>query len=63
VGGKAGRGSENKVPFVAAVSLDPEGHLKTRFSRAYHAFNFAQYGTRYLTAINFSQKHNFFIRL
>jgi hypothetical protein len=26
VGGKAGRGSENKVPFVAAVSLDPEGH-------------------------------------
>ncbi|SMF94387.1 Transposase zinc-ribbon domain-containing protein [Methylomagnum ishizawai] len=25
-GGKAGRGSENKVPFVAAVSLDAEGH-------------------------------------
>ncbi|WPL17630.1 Transposase [Thiorhodovibrio winogradskyi] len=25
-GGKAGRGSENKVPFVAAVSLTPEGH-------------------------------------
>lgn len=25
-GGKAGRGSENKVPFVAAVSLNPEGH-------------------------------------
>lgn len=25
-GGKPGRGSENKVPFVAAVSLDPEGH-------------------------------------
>lgn len=25
-GGKAGRGSENKVPFVAAVSLDDEGH-------------------------------------
>jgi transposase-like protein len=25
-GGKAGRGSENKVPFVAAVSLSSEGH-------------------------------------
>lgn len=25
-GGKAGRGSENKVPFVAAVSLDAQGH-------------------------------------
>ena len=25
-GGKAGRGSENRVPFVAAVSLDQEGH-------------------------------------
>ena len=24
-GGKAGRGSENKVPFVAALSLSPEG--------------------------------------
>ena len=26
VGGKSGRGSENKVPFVAAVSLNAEGH-------------------------------------
>jgi hypothetical protein len=25
-GGKAGRGSENKVPFVAAVSLNDKGH-------------------------------------
>ena len=25
-GGKAGRGSENKVPFVAAVSVDGKGH-------------------------------------
>ncbi|MEQ1622065.1 MAG: IS1595 family transposase, partial [Methylococcales bacterium] len=25
-GGKAGRGSENKVPFVATVSLDDKGH-------------------------------------
>lgn len=25
-GGKAGRGSENKAPFVAAVSVDSEGH-------------------------------------
>jgi hypothetical protein len=26
VGGKAGRGSENKIPFVAAVSLNADGH-------------------------------------
>ena len=26
-GGKAGRGSENKIPIVAAVSLDEAGHL------------------------------------
>jgi hypothetical protein len=25
-GGKAGRGSENKVPIVAAISLNAEGH-------------------------------------
>jgi hypothetical protein len=25
-GGKVGRGSENKVPFVAAVSFNEEGH-------------------------------------
>ena len=25
-GGKAGRGSENKIPFVAVVSVDDEGH-------------------------------------
>lgn len=25
-GGKAGRGSENKVPFVVALSLDEDGH-------------------------------------
>ena len=25
-GGTAGRGSENKVPFLAAVSVDPDGH-------------------------------------
>ena len=32
--GTAGRGSENKVPFVAAVSLDREGHpLRAKFSR------------------------------
>ncbi len=121
-GGKAGRGSENKVPFVAAVSVNAEGHplyvkmvpvlgftlkatdgwaadclspgcvvvsdglacfaavadagcqhrpvvvgtpkprdlpqfkwvntivgnLKTSFGGAYHAFDFAKYGTRYL---------------
>lgn len=32
-GGKAGRGSENKVPFVAAVSLNDDGHpLSVRLS-------------------------------
>jgi hypothetical protein len=30
--GTAGRGSENKVPFVAAVSLDDEGHRCVRNS-------------------------------
>ena len=33
IGGKAERGSENKVPFVAAVSLDPAGHpLRTKLT-------------------------------
>jgi len=33
-GGKAGRGSENKVPFVAAVSVDADGHpLYAKMSR------------------------------
>ncbi len=27
-GGKAGRGSENKVPFVAAISMSDEGHAQ-----------------------------------
>jgi len=32
-GGKAGRGSENKVPFVAAVSFNEEGHpLRAQFT-------------------------------
>ena len=32
--GTAGRGSENKVPFVAAVSLDGEGHpLRAKFTQ------------------------------
>lgn len=32
-GGKAGRGSENKVPFVAAVSMNEEGHpLRAKFT-------------------------------
>jgi hypothetical protein len=32
-GGKAGRGSENKVPFVAVVSLSDEGHpLRVKLS-------------------------------
>lgn len=133
-GGKSGRGSENKVPFVAAVSLSetgyplyvkmaivpgftrkaiadwaghdlspsctvisdglacfsgvtdigcqheplveggrkpkeiPEltwintilGNLKTSFSGAYHAFNFAKYGTRYLSAFvyRFNRRFN-----
>lgn len=32
-GGKVGRGSENKIPFVAAVSLNDEGHpLRVKFT-------------------------------
>ena len=32
--GTAGRGSENKVPFVAAVSLDGDGHpLRAKFTQ------------------------------
>ena len=132
-GGKAGRGSENKVPFVAAVSLNTEGHplytkmipvpgftcaaltdwakaaltpgswvlsdglacftgviaagcshqaiiiglrkpnevpefgwvntilgnLKTSFSGAYHAFDFAKYGTRYLAAFAYRFNRRF----
>lgn len=132
-GGKAGRGSENKVPLVAAVSLNAEGHplytkmtpvpgftgnaladwakaalasssqvisdglacftgvtaagcyhqailiglrkpneapelgwvntllgnLKTRFSGAYHAFDFAKYGTRYLAAFAYRFNRRF----
>ena len=33
-GGKAGRGSENKVPFVAAVQFDSENHpLRIKMSQ------------------------------
>lgn len=33
-GGMAGRGSENKVPFIGAVSLDEGGHpLRAKFTR------------------------------
>ena len=40
-GGKPGRGSENKVPFVAAVSLDANGHpLYVKLQRV-KAFNSA----------------------
>jgi hypothetical protein len=39
-GGKAGRGSENKVPIVAAVSLDEEGHpIHVKMSKV-KAFSF-----------------------
>ncbi len=32
-GGKAGRGSENKIPIIAAVSLNEVGHpIHTRFT-------------------------------
>lgn len=132
-GGKAGRGSENKVPFVAAVSLNPDGHplytkmtpvpgftrtaiaawaaqtlapgchvtsdglacfagvtdagcghnaiivgtrkpkdlpeftwintllgnLKTSFGGAYHAFDFAKYGARYLGAFAYRFNRRF----
>ncbi|GJL76719.1 MAG: hypothetical protein NMNS02_28250 [Nitrosomonas sp.] len=66
--GNAGRCSENKVPFVAAISLSAEGrkpkdlpefnwinmvlgNLKTSMGGAYHAFDFAKYGTRYLGCV------------
>jgi hypothetical protein len=132
-GGKPGRGSENKVPFVAAVSTDAEGHpiyakmtpvpgftrkaiadwakdclspgcvvasdglacfagvteagcrhqpvvvggrkprhlpqfkwvntvvgnLKTSLGGAYHAFDFAKYGTRYLGAFSYRFNRRF----
>lgn len=132
-GGTAGRGSENKVPFVAAVSVTAEGHpqyvklapvpgftrkaiadwaradlspaccvisdglacfagvtdagchhqpivvggrkpkdlpefswintvlgnLKTSFGGAYHAFDFAKYGTRYLAAFAYRFNRRF----
>lgn len=132
-GGKAGRGSENKVPFVAALSLSTEGHprfikmapipgftrkaianwaqddlspgcvvlsdglacfagvtdaecqhqviiaggrkpkdlpefswintvlgnLKTSLGGAYHAFDFAKYGTRYLGAFAYRFNRRF----
>jgi hypothetical protein len=133
IGGKAGRGSENKTPFVAAVSLNAEGHplyikmaqvpgftrkaianwakadlspdclvisdglacfagvidagcqhqavivgarkpkdmpefnwvntvlgnLKTSFGGAYHAFDFAKYGSRYLAAFAYRFNRRF----
>jgi transposase-like protein len=132
-GGTAGRGSQNKVPFVAAVSLNPDGHplyakmtpvpgftrtaiaawaanvltpgchvtsdglacfagvtdagcghqaivvgsrkpkdlpefswvntllgnLKTSFGGAYHAFDFAKYGARYLGAFAYRFNRRF----
>ena len=135
VGGKAGRGSENKVPFVAAVSLNTEGHpmylkmapvsgftrkaigewakqdlspdyvvisdglscftgvldagcqhhaiiagarkpkeipefrwintllgnLKTSLGGSYHAFNFAKYGIRYLSAFVYRFNRRFYL--
>ena len=58
--GKAGRGSENKVPIVAAVvatltnsqnsGSTPLSNLQTNFSGTFHAFIFAKYGKRYLGA-------------
>ena len=33
-GGKVGRGSENKVPFVAAVQTTPEGQPQSRLPRS-----------------------------
>lgn len=39
-GGKAGRGSENKVPFIAAVELQAARPIRVRFDRV-RAFSFA----------------------
>ena len=134
LGGKAGRGSENKVPFVAAISLSAEGrplyikmapvpgftrkavfdwatapgcivtsdglscfagvtdagcqqraivadgrkpkdlpefnwintvlgNLKTSLGGAYHAFDFAKYGTRYLGAFVYRFNRRFHLEM
>jgi transposase-like protein len=49
--GKAGRGSENKVPFVAAVQLNDEGHpLVVRFDpvNGFKKTDIGQWAERYL---------------
>lgn len=40
-GGRAGRGSENKVPFLASVSIDEAGHLLYVKLVAVKTFSFA----------------------
>jgi hypothetical protein len=50
-GGKAGRGSENKVPFVAAVSIDAQGHplyMKVSALTGFTAEAVQQWATRAL---------------
>jgi transposase-like protein len=52
-GGKAGRGSENKVPIVAAVSLNAEGHpihVKISPVSGFTADGVASWAKRYLGA-------------
>jgi hypothetical protein len=56
-GGKVGRGSENKVPFVAAVS-----NLKTSLSGCYHALAFRKYGAQYLAAFAYRFNRRFDLR-
>ena len=45
-GGKTGRGSENKVPIVAAVSLDDAGHPRHLKLATVATFSFAAFAGR-----------------
>lgn len=48
----------NQVPEFGWVNT-LLGNLKTSFSGAYHAFNFARYGTRYLAAFAYRFNRRF----
>ena len=51
-GGKRGRGSENKVPFVAAVSTNEEGHpIRMSFTvvKGFRLSEIAQWSKKHLS--------------
>jgi len=52
-GGKPGRGSENKTPFVAAVSIDDQGHpiaMNMNVVEGFRSKEIARWAKRHLTA-------------